>query len=68
MTPPAEVGSVWLETQGGRGVNHRVATGSDDGTARIWDTQSGAQLLTLAWSGLGHHIQFGRPIPRDSER
>ena len=31
----------------------RVVTASDDGTARIWDAESGAQLEILAATRLG---------------
>jgi len=36
----------------------RVATASDDGTTRIWDAQSGAQLLTLVSPGLVRAVEY----------
>ena len=47
---------------------HHILTGSEDGTARIWDATTGENTLTLthtdwvmavAWSPDGHHILTG---------
>ena len=49
---------------------HHILTGSQDGTARIWDATTGENTLTLthtdwvmavAWSPDGHHILTGSP-------
>ena len=48
--------------------SHHILTGSEDGTARIWDATTGANTLTLthtntvtavAWSPNSHHILTG---------
>jgi WD40 repeat protein len=47
----------------------RIVTGSDDGTARVWDAQSGKELLTLSTGSSSYSVAFspdGRRIATGS--
>ena len=50
----AEVNAVAFNPDG-----HRLATGSSDGMARIWDATSGKQLTTVTHSDLACSVAFG---------